>query len=187
MVVSRMMRIMKLQPSSAGVFPVAINRYSRIHVPNEPAASKMTRMQKSAASRHAIPVEMARNRGDVSAYHSAGRCSKESFSFFFFRAIGVFGRSHRVYTIQYYIFFTPSLFVFYRAQFSVFGLPAPIFLALVAVYYETDWTDCLCHYPQPSFDRGILSYTIQSSCSVTQCYVLCTARTTQEIINFLLI
>ena len=77
----------KLQPSRAGVLVVVINRYSRTHVPNEPAVSKMTSVQKSAARRHTIPAETARNRGDESAYHSVDRCSKESFSFFFFRVI----------------------------------------------------------------------------------------------------
>ena len=88
-IVSRAMRVIKLHPSSAGEPSGCIKRYSRTHMPNEPAESKMMSVQKSATRRHMIPIEIARNRGDVPVYQSADRRSRESFSFFSFRAISV--------------------------------------------------------------------------------------------------
>ena len=80
----RRIRITKLQPSRAGVLLVVMNSCPRTHKPNEPARSKMTRVQKSAVRRHTIPTQIARTRGDVSAYQSVDRCKRDSFSCFFF-------------------------------------------------------------------------------------------------------
>ena len=70
-------------------------------------------------------------------------------------------------------------------------MPVPFFYLLycsmcaalfaVLVYF------CVDYYPHISFDTLYISYTIQSSCSVIQFYVLCIVCATQEIINFLLI
>ena len=81
------MRAIKLQPSSAGVLSDLIKRYSRTHVPNDPAVSKMISVQNNATRRYMMPTEIARNCGDVLVYQSVDRCNRESFSFFFFRAI----------------------------------------------------------------------------------------------------